>query len=368
MPPAFDGGGVGTPCRPPTKAGAAGRRPHGQNFRCKYTGQEEDADTGLYYYKARYYDAALGRFIQPDSMGFPDQDAGMNRYMYVRGNPVGNIDPTGNYIYSLGIGGQVAVAWTYGMIKCGHPVYGNYTGDGHCHMENQQWSEKGLRDARWYIEDPTRSPFNRQQRRLYAAYVAYESYAKSVHPLTELDEISQWHDSNGPHLVGRDSYEQHGEYIRRSHRLWRPLASHNGRSFLGPSPIPTRHMRQATYKREYDALPKGATLRHARATINTVFTLSFEWVGTIFSTALFTFARLVVEGTTSEKQRNRHKMDAAAEYSLFRAAARGEDVGHVYVDQKVQEEKRKWVETQWEKISGELGLPYYPFWIIQALL
>ena len=63
----------------------------------KYTGQEEDRETGLYYYKARYYDPALGRFISPDTMYFKDQLMGMNRYMYVGGNPVKYNDPTGHY-------------------------------------------------------------------------------------------------------------------------------------------------------------------------------------------------------------------------------------------------------------------------------
>src|SRR5574340_702725 len=34
----------------------------------RYTGQREEAELGLYFYNARWYDPALGRFIQPDSM------------------------------------------------------------------------------------------------------------------------------------------------------------------------------------------------------------------------------------------------------------------------------------------------------------
>ena len=34
----------------------------------RYTGQRLDADTGLYFYNARYYDPALGRFTQPDTI------------------------------------------------------------------------------------------------------------------------------------------------------------------------------------------------------------------------------------------------------------------------------------------------------------
>ena len=43
----------------------------GQLFR--YTGRKFDPETGLYYYRARYYDPALGRFLQTDPVGYNDQ-------------------------------------------------------------------------------------------------------------------------------------------------------------------------------------------------------------------------------------------------------------------------------------------------------
>ncbi|WP_332248708.1 RHS repeat-associated core domain-containing protein [Leptospira wolffii] len=64
-------------------------------FRYKFTGQIADSETGLYYYKSRYYDPFLGRFIQADDRA--DQGInGLNRYMYVGGNPVNRIDPDGH--------------------------------------------------------------------------------------------------------------------------------------------------------------------------------------------------------------------------------------------------------------------------------
>ena len=60
-----------------------------------YTSQEED-DTGLMYYGARYYDAEIGRFAQADTVidgAFSTQ--GWNRYMYCQGNPINWTDPTG---------------------------------------------------------------------------------------------------------------------------------------------------------------------------------------------------------------------------------------------------------------------------------
>ncbi len=62
----------------------------------KYTGQELDSSTDLYFYQARYYDANLGRFIQPDPIvSDPNDPQAFNRYSYVVNNPVLYIDPTG---------------------------------------------------------------------------------------------------------------------------------------------------------------------------------------------------------------------------------------------------------------------------------
>ncbi|WP_244288600.1 RHS repeat-associated core domain-containing protein [Leptospira dzoumogneensis] len=64
-------------------------------FHYKFTGQILDSDTGLYYYKSRYYDPHLGRFIQADDRSDKGIN-GLNRYMYVGGNPVNRIDPNGH--------------------------------------------------------------------------------------------------------------------------------------------------------------------------------------------------------------------------------------------------------------------------------
>ncbi len=64
--------------------------------RFKYTGQEEDKESGLMYYKARYYDPMIGKFLQADSVVMPESTFGMNRYMYVEGNPVRWSDRSGN--------------------------------------------------------------------------------------------------------------------------------------------------------------------------------------------------------------------------------------------------------------------------------
>jgi RHS repeat-associated protein len=57
----------------------------------QYTGRENDG-LGLYYYRARYYDPALKRFINEDPIGTM---GGANFYTYVGGNPVSLTDPMG---------------------------------------------------------------------------------------------------------------------------------------------------------------------------------------------------------------------------------------------------------------------------------
>jgi RHS repeat-associated protein len=57
-----------------------------------YTGREWDPEINLYYYRARYYDPRIGRFISADPEGLRD---GVNLYSCVGNHPVGRIDPLG---------------------------------------------------------------------------------------------------------------------------------------------------------------------------------------------------------------------------------------------------------------------------------
>ena len=99
-------------------------RPYGQlhthtgtaDVAYKYTGQERDPSTGLYFYNARYYDPALGRFISPDTLvPNPLDPQALNRYAYARNNPVLYTDPTGNFFWIPVIIGAVAGAVSAGI-------------------------------------------------------------------------------------------------------------------------------------------------------------------------------------------------------------------------------------------------------------
>jgi RHS repeat-associated protein len=58
----------------------------------QYTGREFDSETGLYFYRARYYDPTSGRFLGEDPIGF---HGGPNFYPYVSNEPTLYRDPTG---------------------------------------------------------------------------------------------------------------------------------------------------------------------------------------------------------------------------------------------------------------------------------
>jgi RHS repeat-associated protein len=75
----------------------------------RYAGMYADAETGLYYWGARYYDPKTGRGIQPDRMSVAEHvqrklanlgrlnqpPLELNPYVYAANNPLRWIDPTG---------------------------------------------------------------------------------------------------------------------------------------------------------------------------------------------------------------------------------------------------------------------------------
>jgi len=73
-----------------------------------FAGRESDT-AGLYYYRARYYDPATGRFISEDPLAFDGGD--VNLYRYARNNPISFTDPSGEAVPLLlllpAVGGTV---------------------------------------------------------------------------------------------------------------------------------------------------------------------------------------------------------------------------------------------------------------------
>ena len=69
------------------------------NNRLQFTGQREDR-SGLNYYGARYYSSETRSFTQPDPiLPNPYDPQQLNRYAYVRNNPIKYVDPSGNVAF-----------------------------------------------------------------------------------------------------------------------------------------------------------------------------------------------------------------------------------------------------------------------------
>ncbi|KRT69834.1 MAG: YD repeat-containing protein [candidate division NC10 bacterium CSP1-5] len=86
-----------------------------------YTGRELDPESGLYYYRARYYDAATGRFLQEDAIGgLVELPQTLNKYPYVLNDPHNAQDPLGLASVTIKAFLGVGVAITFGMDKNGN--------------------------------------------------------------------------------------------------------------------------------------------------------------------------------------------------------------------------------------------------------
>jgi RHS repeat-associated protein len=77
-----------------------------------YRGEQYDADLGLYYLRARYYNPATGRFMgrDPENGKFTDPKS-LHKYLYAGGDPINGFDPTGLATMTKpqsGVGGALA--------------------------------------------------------------------------------------------------------------------------------------------------------------------------------------------------------------------------------------------------------------------
>ena len=108
-------------------------------------------ETGLYYYRARYYDPMDGRFISKDPIGFK---GGINLYNYTDSNPVNRTEPTGE-------------AWNGNFIlgtypqddKCSIPAVFNFLNDNKCTKQcckkhDDCYARYGCNASSWTTSNP----------------------------------------------------------------------------------------------------------------------------------------------------------------------------------------------------------------------
>jgi RHS repeat-associated protein len=89
----------------------------------RYTGEQWDADLGMYYLRARYYQPQTGRFWTMDSFeGSQGDPLSLHKYIYCSGNPVNGSDPSGyetegSQLAACGIWGMLASRSTYAVFQ-----------------------------------------------------------------------------------------------------------------------------------------------------------------------------------------------------------------------------------------------------------
>ncbi len=90
----------------------------------RYTGREFDSETSLYYYRARYYDQAAGRFLSEDPLEFGGKN--VNFYQYAVNNPTRFVDPSGYSIICPYTNPACRAAITKHLSDCAKKVLSPY--------------------------------------------------------------------------------------------------------------------------------------------------------------------------------------------------------------------------------------------------
>ncbi|MBI5748484.1 MAG: hypothetical protein HZA00_05105 [Nitrospinae bacterium] len=122
-----------------------------------YTAREYDRETGLYYYRARYYDPKMGRFISKDPFpGLTNLPQTLNHYSYVGNNPVKFIDPFGlsSLTYNFNTG-SLSLYDSGGSLIGQFPAGNNTTID-----SNGSWPP-GTYPYSYYVPHPESGPTGR---------------------------------------------------------------------------------------------------------------------------------------------------------------------------------------------------------------
>jgi RHS repeat-associated protein len=84
-----------------------------------FAGQIRDLnDDRFSFFRARYYDATIGKFVQPDTVvPNPKNSQSLNRYAYANNSPLRYVDLSGHYAFSMWPIGPSITTLTFGALS-----------------------------------------------------------------------------------------------------------------------------------------------------------------------------------------------------------------------------------------------------------
>ncbi|EMM77515.1 RHS repeat-associated core domain protein [Leptospira santarosai str. 2000030832] len=266
-------------------------------FRNKYTGQEEDKETGLLYYKSRYYDPEMARFIQTDSVVNGEVNSGSNLYMYVDGNPLSYRDPAGQNA----------------LIHMFNQIVKTMIGFANKNMPSKATVEKNVRTIGRNIDHGLRvigrgaAGMNHNiQARFYKQLHLIDHAGRAVmrsvdHSWREvLEKSTRIGREMGRGIDGAVRKILSGGTYSRNHgtRMWSLDHSITGK-FLG-------HAWQDILAWDWGKILAGVAIVVVIVFFPEVFALAIEllgeaFVGAVIASMIFTAAKLIIEGITGEE-------------------------------------------------------------------
>ena len=174
--------------------------------RYRYTGKEKD-DSGLYYYGARYYDDALGRFMAADSI-LPDvyDPQQLNRFAYVRNNPIRLIDPDGHSAQGAGFVLSELLSFAFGVSS------GTVSGVGLSGIRYEEYAVGHGGKPRVADQGVSGWVFRRELEKLQAAL------KQALTPDTQQSFGIPGTVANAPHTTERDAY-----FVSELAKIWNEL-------------------------------------------------------------------------------------------------------------------------------------------------
>ena len=152
----------------------------------RFTGRIWDEEAELHNYRARWYDAEVGRFLSADPIGFASGDT--NLYRYVSNNPINLTDPTGLQESGGGTGGGCGT-FASDYVARAAPTARTYLGAIDSRYDQIVGSDRPLTSAEayrtgvlWYLSHPTYTCMKcHGPMELYRAYV--RDYGEAPPPM-----------------------------------------------------------------------------------------------------------------------------------------------------------------------------------------